>query len=758
MATFSKLLQKMIKARLVEFLEENNLMSDYQSGCRSNHSCDDNLVRLESNIRRAQKNNHYLLAIFLDLSNAFDKLHNGGALRYLAEIGIKGRMLRWIKDFLYRRKITVNYNGHMSETVETVNGCPQGSVLSPIIFSIIMNTFQEFVEKHNQNKINKGLSHHAAEISQFVDDSATWVTSKCPKLAVKKAQDVLTVIEEWSNKYGFQINPLKTQVVFFRKPHKKAPYNQPNFPKLKLCGQTLEYHKIAKFLGLIFDEGLSWHEHIQYIRQRVEKDINLLRSIKGSNWGVTKPVLKMLYQALILSKINYGSIAYQSATESQLEILQKIQNRALRAICGAPVRTKIIRLQAETAEIPLELHREQNMLKYWARTSRLGNSLPVNKLIIEDPSFMITKGAKIKNPYTQEIQSLIQEYDIADIAIEPIATPDLYNAIEPQIDTSLTKIISKANIQQTDLSRTREHIRSEYQGFNKIYTDGSKDDNQDATGAGIIGFNNNGDTILEHKIKLPKFASIFTCEIAAIRWALKNILEKELIRTVICTDSLSSLQALRAGKSTTRQSIINECLRIIRSIHEQGSDVRLLWVPSHIGVEGNERADQLAKQGCIDGTPLTMPHTIKDVNSIIKRKIKQKFQTEWDKDIFKNKEAFDPLPKKIQVYSSRRKWDKAYTMIRLGVTCLAGDTRAYDKTCACKKDEESFNHVVFHCPFYKKERAELHNKLLELDYPVLDKKILLNPKGKHKDKLRAQLFHFLEDTGLMDKIFKIAPF
>lgn len=133
-STFTKLMQKMIKPRLCNILEKHNLISKYQSGCRAHHSCEDNLVRLESDCRTAQLNNSYLIAVFPDLTSAFDKLWTTGAMIYLKKIGIKGKMLNWLADFLQTRKIKVRLNGEYSETVETVNGCPQGSVLSPIIF------------------------------------------------------------------------------------------------------------------------------------------------------------------------------------------------------------------------------------------------------------------------------------------------------------------------------------------------------------------------------------------------------------------------------------------------------------------------------------------------------------------------------------------------------------------------------------------------------------------------------------------------
>ena len=395
-STFTKLMQKMIKPRLCNYLEENNLLSDYQSGCRENHSCDDNLVRLENDIKRAQAAKHYLLAIFLDLSTAFDKLWNGGALRYLYNIGIRGRLLKWIQDFLKTRKITVKLNGQFSETVETINGCPQGSVLSPIIFSLMMNTFYEEVKKHNTNMEQQNKTHFSASISQFVDDSATWVTSKDPNLVVEKAQAVLKVIEQWSKKYGFIINPKKTQVVMFHRPRISPPEKRKKFPKLKLCDQELDYAEDAKFLGLFFDKFLNWKTHIQYIKQRCMKDMNLLKCVKGSKWGVNKTNLLRIYKALILSKINYGSIVYASACDTQLAELQKVQNQALRIVLGVPKHTKTKAVLVESAEIPLELIREANMLKYWARSSTLGENLPINLKITEDPVFAHSKYKKDK--------------------------------------------------------------------------------------------------------------------------------------------------------------------------------------------------------------------------------------------------------------------------------------------------------------------------------------------------------------------------
>ena len=275
-------MQKMIKPRLCGYLESKNLYSPYQSGSRAFRSTEDNLARLESDCKRAQIEKKYLLAIFLDLSNAFDKLWNGGALFYLKQNEVRGRMLLWIKEFLQKRSFSVQYSGTQSKLVETVNGCPQGSVLSPIIFSLLMNTFKDALQKYNTENVSK-----SAEVSQFVDDSATWVISRNAKTAVKKGQSILLEIEQWSKDWGFVINPTKTQVLLVHN-QRQAPENNPNFPKLELRGKQLEYKKTAKFLGMLFDKRMSWSPHINDLITRCQRDLNLMKCIRGKEWGTDK--------------------------------------------------------------------------------------------------------------------------------------------------------------------------------------------------------------------------------------------------------------------------------------------------------------------------------------------------------------------------------------------------------------------------------------------------------------------------------------
>ena len=137
---------------------------------------------------------------------------------------------------------------------------------------------------------------------------------------MKVLQRVLEDIEGWASVWGFKISSSKTEAIIFRITRGLKLDNL----KLTLFGTTLKFAKKFKFLGMIFDERLTWNEHIKYLIERCNKDMNVLRLVSGTTFGADKVTLLRLYKALILSKIDYGSQAYNSANASELSKLDKI--------------------------------------------------------------------------------------------------------------------------------------------------------------------------------------------------------------------------------------------------------------------------------------------------------------------------------------------------------------------------------------------------------------------------------------------------
>ena len=157
------------------------------------------------------------VAIFLDVDKAFDTVQHDGILIKLERLGIKGNLIRFIENFLSHRSIKVRVNNKLSSSYLLQKGVPQGSVISPTLFSVIMNG------------IFDGLPD-GVQTSIYADDGALWtIHSNLPE-AMKTMQKSLNIIEIWSRKWEMEISTAKTKVMIFT--HKRKLAYEP----LKLHG------------------------------------------------------------------------------------------------------------------------------------------------------------------------------------------------------------------------------------------------------------------------------------------------------------------------------------------------------------------------------------------------------------------------------------------------------------------------------------------------------------------------------------------
>ncbi len=340
-----KVMETMVTTRLKFHLESNNKIGITQSGFRNHRSTIDQLARLDTVIKNAfigkGGKSQYVLAVFLDLEKAFDLMWTKGAIRQLIKKGITNRMLVWIDNFLTGRKIRVRVGADHADHQIIENGSPQGSVISPILFNIMIDTLYETLSQSDPEE--------QVDLSQFADDSSIWHVHHDLNVSIGIMQKALDKISVWQNEWGFKISPLKTEAVIFKKGCMKLRYLDTeqqyeirgnNFrgngkttrrvPQLTVNNLPIPYKKQVKFLGMILDSKLTWRPHIDDLVKRCRKDLNLMKLISGTCYGADKKALLMVYKALILSKIDYGCILYHSAARTNLNKINTIQNAALR--------------------------------------------------------------------------------------------------------------------------------------------------------------------------------------------------------------------------------------------------------------------------------------------------------------------------------------------------------------------------------------------------------------------------------------------
>src|SRR6218665_2110851 len=233
-----------------------------------------------------------------------------GLLHKLQQHNITGQMFNWIRDFLSDRHIRVRVGAELSELFLMENGSPQGSVISSLLFIIMMNDIPE--------------QENGVKLSFYADDSAIWRAGPNPEVNRRHLQSYLDRLKKFFDEWRFKVSTTKTVAVEFGRSG-TPPAHLP----LKLGTSRLLYQSSVKFLGVIFDRHLTWSEHIQYAADRCRKRLNLMRAMAGSHCGASRDTPLLVYRALIRSVLDYGSIAYETASTTQKKLFDTIQCNTL---------------------------------------------------------------------------------------------------------------------------------------------------------------------------------------------------------------------------------------------------------------------------------------------------------------------------------------------------------------------------------------------------------------------------------------------
>ena len=393
-----------------------------------------------------------------------------------------------------------------------------------------------------------------------------------------------------------------------------------------LYGNRIKTTPQVKFLGVIFDQKLSFLPHIKYLRTVCLKRLDILKIVSGTHWGADKNTLLCLYRSLIRSKLDYACIVYGSACSSYLKALDPIHHHGLHiclvAFCTSPKES----LYVEANEPPLELRRLKLSFNYFIKLKANPDN-PAYDCVL-NPPFANVFEEKPKETPTFGIRMSFASNDakinLKDINDEPLATVSPpWILSEPTVDLSLSKFLKD----QTSVERYKQlylELCQKHPNSTKIFTDGSKSGNHVASAA-VLGLNSKKSI----QKRLLDGCSIFTAELHGILLALDLALNSNNDSFLIISDSLSALKILQNRKITHHilAGIHDKHTYLIRS---EMKNIIFVWVPSHIGIRGNEVVDRAAKAALLLPVSLNPPQTISfgDIYSQVKNYI----QILWKKD------------------------------------------------------------------------------------------------------------------------------
>ncbi|KZR96395.1 Uncharacterized protein APZ42_009289, partial [Daphnia magna] len=426
------------------------------------------------------------------------------------------------------------------------------------------------------------------------DDIMIYTKTEKPIDAETTLQPAIDEAYKWGRKWKFKFAPDKSGMITFTRAYKPG-----DDPLLFLNGHRIQPKKSAKFLGVTFDYKLLWKEQIEQVIAKCMRVKNLLKVLTNTKAGPSTPTLILLFKSLVQSIIDYGLIAYGNTSKTNLEKLDIVHRAIIRIILGSKISTPKEILYAESDTAPIATRRKWLTRKY-----------------------LINLSTRPRNPMYNTAKELFDD----QMEYPTRSTPGLINEMRPMICKTLwfptTKNKAKANP-----GAVVERFRTLHQQIPTttlcIYTDGAKSQTSKTTTCAMYIPTRN----VSQSWTMDSQASIYSAELIAVHKALDYTykLDENPPEVRVFCDSSSVVKAI--GSTTPgNNETLHQIRETISSLKSSGTQTSLTWIPSHVGIQGNEVADRLAQTECTKPSGAKANHKLSPSEKISIAK------AEWRKD------------------------------------------------------------------------------------------------------------------------------
>ena len=308
----SKVLEEVVRRQLANYFESNGLLPNSQFGFRTGRSTILAAASAEHDWRSAKQKKLECGALFFDLSAAFDCIDASLLTKKLKVYGAAENCVSWVCSYLTGRQQCVDYGGSSSGMVPVQVGSPQGSVISPLLFLILVADLEEW-------------AGDGVQVIAYADDTSVYIIAESKELVRKGLERAAENVFQFMRAARLSANPTKTNFVYF-----SGRGEEP----LHVSGITIEESKEETLLGVTFGKRLTWKQHMDKVEPELRKRIGLLKRLRMK---FPSEVLKKMVDALFNSKMRYAIELTTNVLDCQDKILQRLHGlhrSAMKAVLG----------------------------------------------------------------------------------------------------------------------------------------------------------------------------------------------------------------------------------------------------------------------------------------------------------------------------------------------------------------------------------------------------------------------------------------
>ena len=240
-----KIFERVLVKNILKHLTVNNLINKNQHGFVPGRSTQTQLLAHYKDIFETIEEGMRMDTVFLDFAKAFDKVDHSILMRKVIGQGIKGKIGRWILEFLSNRKFKVIIDGIESEEEDVLSGVPQGTVMAAILFTIMISDIDEDVRQ--------------CIVRCFADDTRINKRIKS-KDDIKRMQEDLNTIYKWAENNEMKFNGNKFEQLGYGQSEdiEIEPYKNPD-------GEDIQIGNVVKDLGVMANSNITFKEHIESV-------------------------------------------------------------------------------------------------------------------------------------------------------------------------------------------------------------------------------------------------------------------------------------------------------------------------------------------------------------------------------------------------------------------------------------------------------------------------------------------------------------
>ena len=657
-----KVSEKILAKRLANLAElpDSDLLYYDQMGGRQKKSTIDSILSLVHDIQVARHQGKQTTAIFLDVKGAFDHVSKNQLLKICLDLGLPKNLIRWISSFLSDRQIQLAFDSETSPTTSIDIGIPQGSPISPILFLIYIRYLFDFGKEIGGTRYKL----QSARYLSYLDDISISISSKSLDQNCRLLEFICHYLINKGLANHIQFDSEKTELIHFF-PKKSINLDSSTF-MVSIGDKKFRAKESLKWLGVYIDSRLTFKEHVTRKTIDASRVFHQIERLSNTERGLSFQAMRQLYIACVSSIADYGVPIWWNGQKGFLDKFQKLQNQALRKILGTFKTSPIRAMEVEASIAPPIVRINKICRSYVLRSIDFRNHHAIKKRL--PTTFFLNQGeydidvsrfldwtTPINHTNTPPIQldranRGDPDYRSQNIKKHPTQLVRLLSMIafrqwpthntRPPIvldpDPDLDELI---DISISDLSKEQQAIIHNNQINQWIaassrsiiddkiisYSDGSQSD-RGYNGAGLFLTNSSFSNQESMAWNLGQEYENYDAELFAIYKALDIGLQRAMVSTIdlwIFSDSQAALKGLRSGQNRANQHLYHKIYKTAEAIQSKGIITHIHWVPGHLGIYGNEKADQAAKYGAEWQEPSPSSQELGLSISFVSRKIRE---------------------------------------------------------------------------------------------------------------------------------------